>query len=279
MKLSYFYLIIFIVFPLLSYDPAYTRSKNELPLEVKDLKIQEKTGTKINTELTFLNEEGKQVKLGNVFNNKVVLLTIVYYRCPTLCGYHLQGLMATLKDLEWTVGKEFEFVAVSMDPTENSELALAKRNSFVEEYKKSSTSRGSSIGWHFLTGDEKSIKELADSVGFPYRYNSGLKQWIHPAVAYVITPEAILSRYLHGIAFDSKELKLSFMAAADGKLGSFIDKFTMFCYQFDPNKNKYTLYAYNLMKIGGLITVIILAAFLFSFYRSQTKNKLYQGDN
>ena len=279
MKLSSIYLILLFTFPLLSYDPAYTKSKNELPLEVKDLKIQEKTGTTINTDLTFFNEEGKSVKLGSVFNQKVVLLTIVYYRCPTLCGYHLQGLMATLKDLEWTVGKEFEFVAISMDPTEKSDLALAKRNSFIEEYKKSSSNRESSSGWHFLTGDEKTIQELADSVGFPFRYNSGLKQWIHPAVAYVVTPDAKLSRYLHGIAFDSKELKLSFIAAADGKLGSFIDKFTMFCYQFDPNKNKYTLYAYNLMRIGGFITVVILAAFLFSFYRSQTKNKLYQGDN
>ncbi len=133
-------------------------------------------------------------------------------------------------------------------------------------------------GWHFLTGQETQIKELADSLGFKYKWNAPIKQWIHPAVAYIITPEGKISRYLHGIEFGDRDLKLSLMDAANGKIGSFIDKFALFCFQFDPNKNKYTLYAYNLMRIGGAITAILMAVFLFMFWRLQMKNTTTKGE-
>ncbi|HNK57309.1 MAG TPA: SCO family protein, partial [Leptospiraceae bacterium] len=131
---------------------------------------------------------------------------------------------------------------------------------------------------HFLTGEEPQIKELADSLGFKYKWNAPIKQWIHPAVAYIITPEGKISRYLHGIEFGERDLKLSLVDASNGKIGNFIDKFALFCFQFDPNKNKYTLYAYNIMRIGGAITVVILGAFLFAFWRLQMKNTNTKGE-
>lgn len=264
---------------LYSYDPAYTESNNELPNEIVDLKIAEKYGNQINLNLQFKNEKGELVRLKDFFNSsdRPVFLTIIYYRCPTLCNFHLNGISRVFKSLDWTVGKEFEFVAVSMDPNETPALASKKRDAYVLDYVKENPKR-SGDGWHFLTGEESQIKELADSVGFRYRWNAPIKQWIHPAVAYIITPDGKVSRYLHGIEFGDRELKLSLIDAASGKIGSFIDKFALFCFQFDPNKNKYTLYAYNLMKLGGAITVIIMAVFLFMFWRLQMKNTTTKGE-
>ncbi len=276
MKLFLFFLSLSVF----SFDPEAAKQKNEMPLEIKDMKIIEKLGEKIPLDLNFKNEDGKNISLSEIFSKgKPVLLTIIYYRCPTLCGYHMVGIQNTLKDLNFNVGEEFQYVAVSMDQNETPDLAKVKRKSFIDDYSKSKKERTNTDGWYFLTGNETSIKKLADSVGFPYRYNIGLKQWIHPAVAYIITPEGKVSRYLHGIAFDAKDLKLSLIEAASGKIGNFIDQFTMYCFKFDPDKNKYVIYAVNIMKIGGALTVLLLSIFLYSFWQTQVKKNLIQGEN
>ncbi len=264
---------------LYAYDPAYTESNNELPNEIVDLKVEEKYGNRINLDLLFKNEKSQTVSLKDFFksNDKPVFLTIIYYRCPTLCNFHLNGISKVFKSLDWNVGQEFEFVAVSMDPNETPDLASKKKEAYVMDYVKDNSKR-SGDGWHFLTGQEPEIKELAASVGFKYKWNAPIKQWIHPAVAYIITPDGKVSRYLHGIEFGDRELKLSLIDASNGKIGSFIDKFALFCFQFDPNKNKYTLYAYNIMRLGGVITVIIIAVFLFMFWRLQMKNTTTKGE-
>ena len=280
-KISFLVTLFTSMYPLsiLSYDPSYTNRNNELPNEIADMKVIEKNGNTINLDLKFKNERGDIITLRDYFtqSDRPVFLTIIYYRCPTLCNFHLNGIAKVFKSLDWSVGKEFEFVALSMDPSETPELASKKWEAYVMDYIKDDTNR-TGDGWHFLTGEEAQIKELADSVGFKYRWNAPIKQWIHPAVAYIITPDGKISRYLHGIEFGSRELKLSLMDAANGKIGSFIDKFALFCFQFDPNKNKYTLYAYNLMRIGGAITVILMAVFLFMFWRLQMKNTTTKGE-
>lgn len=276
MKQILFFLICLNLF---SFDPEYSKRKNELPLEIKDMKIVEKLGDKIPLDLVFKNEDNRDISLNEIFSKgKPVLLTIIYYRCPTLCGYHMVGIQNVLKDLDFNAGEEFQYVAVSMDANETPELAKLKRKSFIDDYSKSKKSRNKTDGWYFLTGKEESIQKLASSVGFPFRYNLGLKQWIHPAVAYIVTPEGKLSRYLHGISFDARDMKLSFMAAGNGKIGNFIDQFTMYCFKFDPDKNKYVIYAYNIMRIGGAVTVLLLSIFLYSFWRTQTRKKLIQGE-
>ena len=270
---------VFFTLKIYSYDPSYTESNNEMPNEIADMKVVEKYGNQINLDLHFKDERGLQVSLKDFFKSKEkpVFLTIVYYRCPTLCNFHLNGISKVFKSLDWSVGKEFEFVAISMDSNETAELAAKKKEAYVMDYIKNDAKR-TGDGWHFLTGEESQIKELANSVGFKYKWNAPIKQWIHPAVAYIITPDGKISRYLHGIEFGDRELKLSLIDASSGKIGSFIDKFALFCFQFDPNKNKYTLYAYNLMRLGGAITVIILAFFLFMFWRLQMKNTNTKGE-
>ena len=273
------FILFFYAFGIYSYDPSYTEGNNELPNEIVDMKVVEKNGNLINLDLQFKNERGDIVTLKDYFakSDKPVFLTIIYYRCPTLCNFHLNGISKVFKALDWSVGNEFEFVAISMDPNETPELAAKKKEAYVMDYIKDNPKR-SGDGWHFLTGQETQIKELADSLGFKYKWNAPIKQWIHPAVAYIITPEGKISRYLHGIEFGDRDLKLSLMDAANGKIGSFMDKFALFCFQFDPNKNKYTLYAYNLMRIGGAITAILMAVFLFMFWRLQMKNTTTKGE-
>ena len=273
------FILFFYAFGIYSYDPSYTEGNNELPNEIVDMKVVEKNGNLINLDLQFKNERGDIVTLKDYFakSDKPVFLTIIYYRCPTLCNFHLNGISKVFKALDWSVGNEFEFVAISMDPNETPELAAKKKEAYVMDYIKDNPKR-SGDGWHFLTGQETQIKELADSLGFKYKWNAPIKQWIHPAVAYIITPEGKISRYLHGIEFGDRDLKLSLMDAANGKIGSFMDKFALFCLQFDPNKNKYTLYAYNLMRIGGAITAILMAVFLFMFWRLQMKNTTTKGE-
>ncbi|HMV45260.1 MAG TPA: SCO family protein [Leptospiraceae bacterium] len=276
--LVFSFLFHFFSMNLFSYDPSYTQNNNEMPSEIVDMKVVEKLGKNINLNLKFKDENANEVTLQNYFkSDKPVFLTIIYYKCPTLCNFHLNGISKVFKSLDWSVGKEFEFVAVSMDPKETPELAAKKKDAYLTDYKKSGTSR-TNDGWHFLTGEEPQIKELADSLGFKYKWNAPIKQWIHPAVAYIITPEGKISRYLHGIEFGERDLKLSLVDASNGKIGNFIDKFALFCFQFDPNKNKYTLYAYNIMRIGGAITVVILGAFLFAFWRLQMKNTNTKGE-
>lgn len=263
---------------LFAYDPGYTESNNELPNEIVDMNVVEKYGNQINLDLDFKNEKSETVRLREYFHNdKPVFLTIIYYQCPSLCNFHLNGILKVFNSLDWTVGKEFEFVAVSMDPNETPELAAKKRDAYVSEYVKGSKTRNGT-GWHFLTGQESEIKQLAHFLGFKYKWNPAIKQWIHPAVAYIITPDGKVSRYLHGIEFGDRELKLSLMDATNRKIGSFVDQFTMFCFQFDPNKNKYTLYAYNIMRIGGAVTILIMGIFLFMFWKTQTKNTITKGE-
>ena len=247
---------------------------NKLPSELIDIGIKEKLGSKINLDLKFKNELGQDVRLGDYFKaDKPVLLTIVYYRCPNLCNYHLNGLTRVLKNLNWNAGKEFEIVAVSMDPNETPDMASNKKNAYVQEYERPGTANG----WHFLTGTESAVKTLTNEIGFQYKWNPKTKQWIHTAAAYVLTPTGVLSRYLLGIEFDARNLKLSMLDASKGKIGNFVDRFALFCFQFDPDRNIYTLYAYNLMRFSAGATVVILAAFLVPFWLRQKRSKETKG--
>lgn len=261
----------FILFALLfctslwSYDPNYTILKeNKLPKELQNIGAENTSGKMIDTDLSFVDEKGRDIKLSDLLSQgKPVMLSPVYYKCPTLCNYHMNGVMDVLKKLDWNVGNEFLYVAVSINPEETPELAMEKKNSYLREYGR----QGSDAGYHLLTGDQASINLLTQDLGFRYQWDEESKQYIHASVAYILTPEGKISRILQGISFDERDLKLAFLEAGEGKMGDFVDKFALFCFQFDPSKNKYTLYAYNIMRIGGAITLLLVGGFLFAFWK------------
>lgn len=253
----------------LAYDPKdRPMLANETPKELQDVGITEKLSTNIDTNLTFTDETGQQVTLAKYLNGqRPVLLSIIYYDCPGLCNYHLNGVTETLKKMTWIPGREFDIIAVSMNHRENSELALRKKTNYLKEYGRPE----SAAGWHFLTGTEENIKKLTEQVGFRFHWIESEGQYAHASAAIVVTPKGMISRYLHGILFDPRDMKLALLEASNGKVGNVVDQLLMFCYHFDPAKNKYTLYAFNVMRIGASIFALIMAMVLIPFWLRERK--------
>ena len=239
------------------------KQSNEEIAALKNLGVKENLEAQLNLDRQFVNEKGETVALGKYFDgNRPVLLTMVYYSCPSLCNYHLNGLLDTFKGMKSPVGEDFQFVAVSMNHREDSDLASAKKDTYLEQLGQ----EGAAAGWHHLVGSEENVKALADELGFSFRWLPDQQEYAHPAVAYVVTPTGIISRYLYGIEFSSKTLRLSLVEAAAGKIGNVIDQIILFCFQFNPAKSKYTLYAYNLMRVMAGLTVLLLAVFLIPIW-------------
>ncbi len=255
-KVSLFIFINCLAQQSIAYDTTRVLKASQVPQELKGISITEKMGEFIDLDLEFSNEKGKKVKLGSYFNkNKPVLFTIIYYKCPNLCQLHLNGLMQGMKGLDIT--DNFEFVALSMDHSERPNLAKAKKVNYVKQYKLPTPEN-----LHFLTGQEKAIKKISQQVGFKFRWNEEQKQFAHLPVAYVLTPAGQISRYLYGVEMETKTLKLSLVEASQGRIGGLIERILLFCFQFDPRKNRYTIYAYNIMRAGGVLTIILILCLL-----------------
>jgi len=240
----------------IAYDTTRSLKASEVPQELKGINITEKMGDFIDLDLEFSNEEGEKVKIGHYFNqNKPVLFTIIYYKCPNLCQLHLNGLMKGIKGLD--IADDFEFVALSMDHSEHPPLAKAKKTNYIKQYQLSAPGN-----LHFLTGQEKPIKKISQQFGFTFRWNEEQKQFAHLPVAYILTPAGQISRYLYGVEMETKTLKLSLVEASQGRIGGLIERILLFCFQFDPRKNRYTIYAYNIMRAGGALTILLILSLL-----------------
>lgn len=229
------------------------------PPELDGVGVTEKLSQQISLSNEFVDHNGERVQLRKYFDGqKPVLLTMVYYGCPSLCNYHLNGLLDVFRKIDMLPGRDYEFVAVSMDHTETHELAAKKRQNYLKELNLP----GAENGWHFLVGSEANVKLLANEIGFAFKWIEETQQFSHPAVAHILTPRGIISRYLHGIEFPPQTLRLSLIEASDGKIGTIIDKIVLFCFQFNPSSHKYSLYAFKLMQIGALLTIVLLGIFL-----------------
>jgi len=243
-----------------------------MPEQLKGIGITEQLGAKVDLGLTFTDENGKAVKLGDYFqSNKPVLLSLVYYGCPNLCNFYLNGLFEGLKGLKSQPGRDFEMIMVSIDPKEDPALASTKKENYRKEYQIPGD-------WHFLTGKDPEIKALAKQVGFGFRWDEESQQYAHTSAAIVVTPSGEISRYLTGITFEPTTLRLSLVEASKNMIGSIIDQVILFCFRFDPNAKKYSFYAYNLMRASAGATVLLLALFLVPFCRRQRRLQQLQGD-
>ena len=240
------------------------QAAEQTPRELEGVGVEEHMGAKLDLTRTFVDEKGSIVALQDFLKEgKPVILSLVYYGCPNLCSFLLNGLTDSLKELNWTVGEQFDIVHVSIDPTEDAELAMAKRESHLKAYGRN-VKEGA---WHFLTGKEANIQALAKEVGFQYRYDKEQEQYAHAAVLIVLMPDGKISRYLYGIRFDPKDLKLALLEASHGKVGNIVEKFLLFCYHYDPQTKKYALFATRLMKGAGVITVAGIGLLFFTLRR------------
>jgi protein SCO1 len=246
-----------------------------IPDELKGIGITEKLGSTVDIQnLTFRNEAGESVVLADYFkSHRPVLLTLVYYECPSLCGFVLNGVKDSLKKFAWNPGEQFEMVTVSINPKETPELASAKKESYLKAYGRP----GAEKGWHFLTGEESMVQKLAAQVGFGYRWVPKEKQYAHGAGMFVLTPEGKVSRVLYGIEYHERDLKLALVEASSGKVGTIIDRIILFCYQYNPATKKYSVYLSRVMQTGCAGTVMVFGAYLGVFWRRQRKISQVQG--
>ena len=232
--------------------------------------IDQKLDEQIPLDLTFRDENGNTVALGKYFHERPVVLALVYYECPMLCTQVLSGMVETFRTITLTPGKEFDVIAVSIDPTEGPELAAEKKKRYVKAYGRPETAEG----WHFLTGDETSIKTLADVVGFRYVYDEKSGQYAHAAGIMIITPEGKIARYLYGIEYAALDLRFSLMEATQERIGSATDQLLLLCYHYDPTTGKYSMVVTNLLRAGGAVTLLVLGGFMLVMFRRDRKRKV-----
>jgi protein SCO1 len=237
---------------------------------LKQVGIDQKIGQQLPLDLVFRDEAGRDVRLGEFFHGKPVVLALAYYDCPMLCTQVLNGLTGSLKTLSFDAGKDFEVVVVSIDPKDNFRLAANKKLTYIQNYGRPQTA----AGWHFLTGAESSIKPLADALGFRYAYDANIKQYAHGAALYVTTPTGVVSRYLLGIDFAPRDLRLALVEASSNVLGTVRDKILLLCYHYDPATGKYGAATMNAVRAGFIATVAGFLAFLFVSLRRERAEAL-----
>jgi protein SCO1/2 len=236
------------------------------PELLKNVGIDQKLNSQIPLDLSFRNEQGQAVQLNQYFNHgKPVILTLVYYNCPMLCTQVLNGLLDTMKHLKIEAGKDYEVLTISIDPTERPILAAAKHDLYTGLYGRPA----GAAGWHFMTGDEAQIKQLANAVGFRYAYDPDSKQFAHASTIIVLTPEGKISRYFYGIQYPARDLRFGLMEASEGRIGSPVDQILLFCYHYDPVTGKYGIVISHLVKIAGGLTVLVIGLLVFFLARGE----------
>jgi protein SCO1 len=229
--------------------------------------IDQKLNQQIPLDLAFVDETGRDVRLGEYFGKRPVILALVYYECPMLCTQVLNGLVGSLGVLTFDVGREFDVVAVSIKPREGPGLAAQKKEAYLERYKRPQTA----AGWHFLTGKEENIRRLADAVGFRYAFDETIKQYAHGAAIELITPRGVLSKYFYGIEFSPRDIKFGVMEASEERVGSLIENALLLCYHYDPATGKYGATALQAVRIGAVATMLAIVSFVFVSLRQERR--------
>lgn len=238
---------------------------NAMPAMLKGITIQQKLNTQIPLELHFRDETGRDVTLRQYFTDRPVILNLVYFQCAMLCPQVVEGLARSLKQLTFEAGRQYTVLTVSFDPRDTPAVASEKKAIALKALGES----GATDGWHVLTGDEPSIRQLTDAVGFVYRWDPASRQFFHAAGIMVLTPEGRLSRYFYGIGFDSADLRLGLVEASHNRIGSVVDAILLFCCRYDASTGRYDWLAGRLLSLAGLLTIAILATFVVILSRSE----------
>ncbi len=244
------------------------------PAVFQDISLAPNVGTQLSLEEDFIDENGKTVQLSSFFaSGKPVALVMNYYGCPMLCGVLLNGVRDGLAKLDWKAADHYKVVSISIEPKEGADLAAAKKASLLESLSVEKR-KDAAENWHFLVGKNGSEARLAAKIGFGYKWVKEENQYAHGAAIFFLTPKGKLSRILEGVSFQPRDLKFAFLEAGEGKVGTFAEKLTLFCYHWDPKDSEYVLLASRLVSLGGALTVVVgLSCYLFLFLRHRRKGK------
>jgi len=235
------------------------------PPPVKDVGFDQKLGESIPLDLVFKDEAGKNVRLSQYFGKRPVILSLVYFNCPMLCGMTTDGLVRSVRALRFEPGTDYEILSVSFDPRETPEMASEKKRTVMSQYGRKSGPGG----WHFLTGDAASIAALTSAVGFRYVWDAEQKQFAHATGITLLTPQGRIAKYFFGIEYPTKDLRLALIEASEEKIGNVVDQLLLLCYHYDPKAGRYTATVRNLVRGGAALTLVALLGFVTIMLRRE----------
>ena len=250
----------------LSVPPPGPAASERIPI-LNDAGIEQKLGGQVPGDIALVDERGRDVRLGDFLGRRPVLLVLAYYECPMLCNEVLSAMVGSIETLSFNPGRDFEVVVVSFNPGDTPSMAAAKKATYLKRYGRV----GTDDGFHFLTGRPESIKTLTEAVGFHYAFEKSTGQYAHPAVLHVLTSQGRLSRYLYGIDFPPRDLRLALLEAAEGKIGTKVDQFLLYCYHYDPQTGRYGFGILNAVRLGGVLTVALMAIFIVTTLRRERR--------
>jgi protein SCO1 len=241
-------------------------TKTVSPPELEGVGIDQRLNEQVPLNITFKDEHGKTVQLGDYFHEgRPVILNLVYFQCPMLCTEVLNGLTSALKVIKFVPGEEFEVVTVSIDPRETPLLAANKKEMYLKKLGNPEAAKG----WHFLTGEQSQIAPLAAAVGFRYHFDPKLGQFAHAAGIMLITPTGKVAQYYYGVEYSAKDMRLGIIEASQNRIGSLADQVLLYCYHYDPRTGRYGATITNIIRLAGLTTVILLGSALIMLFRKE----------
>jgi len=252
-------------------DKQMGQVNDKPPAILNQVGITQRLNEQLPLSLTFTDDAGKQVQLGSYFGKRPAILALVYYQCPMLCSEELNGLTGALQMVSLVPGKDFSVIVVSIDPTEGTDLAAAKKRSYLKRYGHPETAPG----WHFMTGTQPNIDALTKAVGFGYVKIPGpdgrLTQFAHASAIQIVTPEGKLAQYYMGVEYSPKDLRLGLVEASSNHIGSPVDNILTYCYHYDPKTNKHSLIVARVVQLGGVITLLLLGGSMLAMFRTDSR--------
>lgn len=244
----------------------------DVPAEVQGVGVDQKPGEQLPLNTLVVDSRGRKVRLGDYFGgSKPVLFTLNYSSCPMLCSVQLNQLVSTLDEMDLKIGQDFDMITLSIDPRETTETIRETKAKYIALLPNQKTA---DAGWHFVTCDTDGIREVADSLGFRYKYDEFSGEYYHPAMLAFLSPEGVITRYSLDVSFPKEQMRMAIVDASAGKVGSVVDQFLMLCFRYDAERNRYVASAWKIMRIGGLATLVILVATLTPFWLGRKREPL-----
>ena len=238
-----------------------------VPSALQEVGFDQNLNQMLPLDAEFKDEHGRSIRIGEYFGRRPVVLAFVYYGCPMLCLQSLNSLASTLGVMAETPGDAFEVVSISIDPRETPSMALEKKRHYVERSGKPAIAGG----WHYLTGTDENIKRMANAAGFRYVWDERTQQYAHPAGIVIATPRGNVSRYLFGIDYGPRDLRLAVLDASEGKVSSILAKALLYCYHYDLSTGRYSLAIMRVVQVGGAATVFSLGTLIFVWTRRERR--------
>jgi protein SCO1/2 len=235
--------------------PPQARRRAPLPDEItRQVRLDQKLNAQVPLDLKFRDETGKLVPLHEYFGRKPVMMNLIQYRCTMLCSEEMNVLGQSLKELKFSAGDQFNLLTVSIDARETPALAMAYKQGYLDQYRRPTAA----AGWHFLTGDEATIRRLADAIGYHFVYDARTDQFAHPDGVIVLTPEGRVARYFFRLQYPPRDLRLALVEAAEHKIGTLLDAWALICYHYNPATGQYSLALMNVLRLAAVATLLFV---------------------